>query len=234
MSLQSPQTYLDLVQRLAYECGVASSAVPTTVVNATGQTADLCNWLAQADMEIQAKHPDWDFKRVSPGVSFATVAGQLIYTPAQAGVAAGVSAWLRNTFRVYNTAQGQSGEIRMAYWDYEDWRDVFQIGALRTSQVWPVNFTILPNLSLGVQCPLAGYTMTGDYFSVPVMLTADSDVPSYPTQFIMLPVYEAMKSYAYFESAPEVLARAEKGAARLWALLENGRLPQIYGTGELC
>jgi hypothetical protein len=224
---------LDCVQRLAFEAGIATTSVPTTTLNATGQTADLCNWVSQADLEIQIRYRDWDFKRVSPGVSFVTVAGQMIYTPAQAGVAAGVSAWARDTFRVYNTATGTPSEIRMSYWEYDEWRNAFQISALRTAQVFPVNFTILPNLSLGLQCPLAGYTITGDYFGIPVPLTADADVPSLPNQFIMLIVYEALKSYALFESAPEVLNRAEQGARFLRTELENQRLPQIYTAGSL-
>lgn len=232
MSLLNPANFLDLVQRLSFEAGIAGSG-PTTVLNASGQTADLCNWINQSWLDIQTKHRDWDFMRVTPGVSFTTVAGQLIYTPAQAGVAAGVTAWKRDTFRVYLTSAGTPSEIRMKFWEYDDWRDTFQISALRTSQVQPVNFTILPNLSLGLQCPLAGYTITGDYFSIPVGFAADTDIPSLPNQFIMLIVWDALLNYAYFESAPEVLARAKEQSNKLWTRLEHQRLPQIYGAGEL-
>ena len=197
MSLLNPTNFIDCVQRLAYEAGVVSTAIPTTIVNATGQTQDFAMWVNQAWIEIQSKYVDWDFMRVTPGFSFTTVAGQLIYTPTQAGVSAGVvGAWLRDTFRVYNTATGTPSEIRISWWDYDEWRNVFQISALRTAQVIPVNFTILPNLSLGLQCPLAGYTIIGDYFSAPLGFTADTDVPSIPVQFIMLIVYEALKIYA--------------------------------------
>jgi hypothetical protein len=233
MSLLNPTNFLDLVQRLSFEAGIAGAG-PTTVIGATGQSEDLAAWINQAWLEIQSKYLDWDFMRVSPGVSFVTVAGQMIYTPAQAGVAVGVvNSWARETFRVYNTVTGTPSEIRIKFWPYDDWRDTFQISALRTSQVLPVNFTILPNQSLGLQCPAAGYTITGDYFSAPLGFAADADIPSIPVQFIMLIVYEALKQYALFESAPEVLTRAEKGANRLWNLLENGRLPQVYTAGSL-
>lgn len=232
MSLLNPVNFLDLVQRLSFEAGLAGSG-PTTTVNASGQTADLCNWINQANIDIETKHPDWDFKRVTPGTSFATVAGQMIYTPTQAGVSAGVSAWAKHTFRVYNTVAGFPSEIRMTHWEYDDWRDAFQISSLRTGQVIPVNFTVLPNLSLGLQCPAAGYTVSADYYAIPVGFTADADIPAIPNRFIMLIVWEALKAYALFESAPEVMTRAEKEYNKLMTRLENSFLPQIYAAREL-
>ncbi len=232
MSLLNPVNFLDLVQRLSFEAGIAGSG-PTTVVNATGQTQNLCSWINQAWIDIQSRHPDWQFQRVSPGFSFVTVAGQMIYTPAQAGVAAGVSAWDRHTFRVYNTVAGQASELRMTYWDYDDWRDTFQISSLRTGQVLPVNFTVLPNRSIGLQCPLAGYTITGDYYTIPTGFTADADVPSIPSRFIMAIVFEALKAYALYESAPEVMTRAERESQKFMTRLENDQLPEVYAGPEL-
>lgn len=233
MSLLNPETFLDLVQRTSFECGIAGPG-PSTLVGATGQNADLFNWVNQAWLEIQSKHPYWLFKRVSPGVSFATVAGQMIYTPTQAGVTVGdVAAWDIGTFRVYKTATGTSSEIFMEFEDYDIWRDCYQIGALRTAQVQPIVFTVLPNRSLGIQCPLAGYTITGDYFSVPTPFTADGDIPSIPKQYIMLIVYEAMKKYAFFESAPDVLNQAKTYADPLMTRLENTNLPPIRTCGAL-
>jgi hypothetical protein len=51
-----------------------------------------------------------------------------------------------------------------------------------------------------------------------------------PTNFHMLVVYEAMKKYAGFESAPEVFTRANTEAKPMWRDLERNQLPaMIWG-----
>lgn len=233
MSILTPTNYLELVQRLAFEVGVPPESI-TTAQNPTGQLATFCNWVNQSWLEIQSKHVDWNFMRVTPGISFATIAAQQIYTPTQAGIARGVvSAWARETFRVYTTVVGTPSEIRMSYIDYDDWRDLYQLGSLRTSQVQPVVFTILPNLSLGLQCPLVGYTITGDYFEAPLPFSADLDIPSIPPQFIMLIVYRAMQIYGLFESATEVYSQGKLLYDAMMNKLENARLPEIRHAGAL-
>ncbi|MGH8595396.1 MAG: hypothetical protein ACREXT_01915, partial [Gammaproteobacteria bacterium] len=179
-------------------------------------------------------HPDWTFMRVSPGVSFATIADQMLYTPLQTGIASGVlNGWMRHTFRSYHTATGLLSEIFMEYWDYDDWRDCYQIGALRTARVNPTVMTIAPNLSIGIPCPLAGYTITGDYHSAPVSFAADADKPSLPVEFRMMIVGYAMMAYAQFESASEVYAQGKQYYDPLLSRLEGSRLREIRAVGAL-
>ena len=233
MSVANPSTFLDLCQRLASECGVSGSG-PSTVTGQTGESARLVNWIATRWLTIQRRHPDWHFLLVSPGVSFVTVAGQALYTPTQCGVTAGVvGQWKRDTFRCYLTASGTPTEIFLRYLDYDLWRDLYQYGTLRTTQVQPTVMTVTPNFSIGLQTPLAGYTITGDYFLAPVALTADSDVPTIPIQHIMGIVYGAMMDYGTFESAPEVYQRGLEGYLNTLAELEKNRLPEIQAVGCL-
>jgi hypothetical protein len=233
MSLLTPENYLDLVQRTFVDCGITDDP-PTTTLNPTGQVQAICNLVNQQWLEIQSKHDDWNFMRVSPGVSFVTVAGQQLYTPTQAGITRGVvSSWRRGTFRVYNTAAGFPSEMEMSYWDYDDWRDLYQFSSQRTAQQIPLNFTITPNNSIGLQCPLAGYTITGDYHSAPLPFAADADVPSIPPQFIMLIVYKTMMVYGLTESAPEVYGQGKLLYDPLMSKLENQRLKEIRTAGAL-
>lgn len=172
--------------------------------------------------------------RVSPGVSFPTVAGQQLYTVAQTGIVRGVvSSWRRDTFRVYNTSAGFPSEMEMSYWDFDEWRGLYLFAAQRTSQQIPLNFTITPDNSIGLQCPLAGYTVTGDYHSAPLSFSADGDVPSIPSQFIMLIVYKAMMVYGLAESAPEVYGQGKTLYDPLMSKLENQRLKEIRTSGAL-
>lgn len=231
MSVLNPATFLELVQRTSQECMVDGPG-PTTLASASGQTLDFARWVSQSYLELQTKHQDWNWMRVTPGVSFATIAGQMVYTVTEAGIAAGVTDWDRRTFRVYPTGT-QASEVFMTYMDYDLWRDTMQWGALRTNQVRPQFFTILPDLSLGLQCPLTGYTITADYYAVPTILEVDSDTTRLPAQYRMVIVGEAMKKYALSESASEVMAQAKLYTDPLMTRLENQRMKEISGAGGL-
>lgn len=232
--LATPRTFLDLVIRLSFECGIAGPG-PSTTINQIGQNADLVNWIATAWLEIQTEHQDWSFMlRSEPGLTFATIAGKAIYTPGEMGVPEGdVGEYKRNTFRNHLTSEGLQSEVFMDYVDYDHWRDAYQFGALRTAQVQPIVFTITPNKNIGLMTPLAGFTITGDYFTVPIPFVNDADVPSLPKQWIMAIVYKAMMTYGAFESAPEVYNRGAMQYERLRKEMQKSRLPEIVTAGGL-
>lgn len=79
--------FLQLCQRAASECGVATgSAIRTvlpTVEGATGSLGRIVDWVNDAWSDVQMAHDDWDWMRSSnllgSGVSFRTVAGQASY-----------------------------------------------------------------------------------------------------------------------------------------------------------
>lgn len=234
MSVLNPTTFLDLVQRFAVDVGAVTdpAAQLPTIVGATGQALTFSGYINQAWKEIQLIHADWTFLRNS--TSFTTVAAQTTYTAAQAGVVAGsVGQWSRESFRVYLTASGFPSEQRMTWLDYDDWRDTFLFGSLRTAQVQPLYIAATPSLGLAIPCPLPGYTIIGDYYASPVGLTADAEIPSLPSQFIMLIIYRATMAYAEFESAPEVFAQGKRGYDLLFNKLESSRLIEIRAAGAL-
>lgn len=233
MSILNPSTFLELTQRLSQECQIAGSG-PTTVVNASGQAFDLFAWISQASKEIDELHEDWGYLLVHPGVAFATIAGQQLYTPAQCGVTAGeVGLWKRDTFRNYLSTTGYASEIEMAYHDYDTWLRTEKIGVLRTTQVRPMVFTIAPDKSIGLQCPLAGYTIIGDYYRIPFVLELDADVPLIPQRYRMAIVYRAMMAYATEENAPEIYNEGERNYQKILANMFRTQLTQISSGGAL-
>lgn len=233
MSVANPSSFLDLVQRFAVEVGIADDG-PTTVLSQTGESARLVNAVATAWIDLQKVHPDWGFLLVTPGVSFTTIAGQALYTPTQAGVLAGaVGQWRRESFRCYHTSTGQSSEIYLTYIPYDQWRDLYQYGSLRTTRVQPTVMTVLPNFSLGLQTPLEGYTITGEYYAAPVQLALDADIPTIPSQHIMGIVYLAMMTYGGYESAGEVYQIGQQKFNLVRAQMEKDRLIEITPTGAM-
>ena len=223
-------TYLQLVQRLARECGVSGTI--SSVVNQTGEAKRLCDWVADSWRDIQATHQDWQWLRKT--TSFATVAAKATYSPATDILLPDFGMWDRHTFRNYPTAVGNRGEIFMDYVDYETWRNSYQYGALRYTQSRPMQFAIAPDKSICLgPVPNSDYTVTADYYSAPVELVADADVPALPTQFHMAIVYNAMISYGMFEAAPEVLQRGQTEFTRIMSRVAVDRLPQIMFGGAL-
>lgn len=230
MSLLNPTNYLDLLQRFSVDVG-ATDDPPATAQDPEGQVQEFCNLLNQAWIEIQCIHPDWKFNRSS--ASFTTIVDQTSYTPTQAGIARGVlNGWKEDSFRSYLTTSIAS-EMHMTPLDYDEWRDTYLIGSMRTARVQPIVFAVGPTLSLHIPCPLAGYTIIGDYYSAPLGFDADADIPSIPAEFIMLIVYKAMINYGTSESAPDLIAKGQFGYGPLMARLESSRLPQVRTVGAL-
>jgi hypothetical protein len=204
--------YLELCQRMRQECGISGTG-PSTVVNQTGNLKRIVDWVNTAWIDIQTAHQDWDWMRTS--ASFPTVASQATYALGTGTGTVGVSVatfgkWDRDTFRNYDTSVGTDSEVFMGFVHYDTWRDVYFYGALRTTTTRPIDMSITPAKAIALgPPPLVGYTITGDYFTAPLDMTADADIPALPAQFQMAIIYRAMMSYGAYEAAPEVYQRGE-------------------------
>lgn len=234
---------LQLVQRLGQECGV-SGTVATTQGTLVGETARLVTWIDQAWDDIQTKNDDWTWMRssnlISAGVAFATVEGDYDYPlgtgPGTVGVAAdNFGKWDADSFRLCTTAFGINDEVPLGLITYDQWRDGYMIGAQRLVKTRPTVVAIGPGETVVVAPPpTAGYTITADYFVAPSAMANDNDAPvGLPLQFHMLIVYLAMTYYAGYESAPEVLDRAQAGYAPMMRRLERLRAQPITAAGAL-
>ena len=225
MSVLNPETFLELTQRAHQECGIQGEA-PDTVVGAIGTNLNLFIWVNEAWKWLQRARPDWHFMHGS--FSFVTVAGQTQYTPTQAGITEGaVSSWRTNTFRQYLTSAGQSSEIRMIEEPYDQFRDAFLISSLRTSQRPPYHFTIDKSKNILMECPLVGYTITGEHYKAVTGMEDDDDEPSLEVEDRMILVYKAMEMYALDQNAPEVLQSARIGLKPILNRLDIRRLDSL-------
>lgn len=225
-------SFIDIVNRARSECGVTGNPL-TTLSGVTGESLRFKNWVAEAYMEIQRKHTDWEWLRES--FSITTVDAQQVYTLANIGISETFGKWKPDTFRIYTTALGYSTETFMYPTAYESFRDTWQFGANRAVKNRPTTFAVFPNKSLGLgPAPDAtGYTVVGDYYTQPVEMADDDDVPAFPSKFHMLLVYEAMKHYAWYESAAEVYQRGDVKAGALMSELEFDQLPSVIIGGAM-
>ncbi len=241
--------YLELCQRMVSECGVSGTL--TTVAGQQGSLQRCINWVSQAWDELQTEHDDWQFMRSSRllggGVSFPTINAQLFYP---LGVGAGLIGldaddfghWDMQSFRCQTTSVGIADETFMDNVDYEAWRNAYMYGTMQQTTTRPVAIAEGPENQLCVGPASDGnYTITGDFYWAPQIMSADADVPknrgstwTLPKRFHMLIVYRAMKFYAAYESAPEVHQRAVDGQGDLLAKLEMLYLPEITAGEPLC
>lgn len=222
--------FLALCKRVRQECGITGTG-PSTVVSQTGELGRIVDWTNDAWRDIQTAHMDWDWMRAS--ASFATVQAQAVYPLGSGAGTCGVTVanhgrWIRNTARCYVTSVGTNSEAILGYIPYEAWRNTYQFGATRQAYSRPVEFTIAPDRSICLgPVALSGYTVTLDYFSAPVDLAADADIPSLPTQYHLAIVYKAMMYYGAYEAAVEVYQRGEVEFKKLMQRMNADRVPEV-------
>lgn len=218
--------FLQLAQRLRQEAG-ASGSGPIAVTGQSGESQRLVDWINTAWLEIQGLHDQWGFMRQS--FQFSTPAGTDKTTPVQAGIS-DFRYWHTNTLRCWRTSIGTADEQWMIEWDYQVFRDTYRFNQNRTFQGRPMVFAVEPSSKAIMYGPLPDdeYTVVGEYQSVPAPFSIATDEPSIPSHMHMIIVYKALEYYGMFESAPEVVQRAQKQYAILLAQLEREQLPVVY------
>lgn len=236
-------TFLELAQRVRQECRVSGSG-PTDVTGQVAEYQRLLSWVQEAWREIQRGNPAWRFMRRS--ATCPTVNAQATY-PASAFAdsltgAAITNTWGRwaldydsgDTFRNYVTSAGLVSEVPMFPIDYDVWRDTYQFGATRTTYSRPTSLALAPDGSLALgPVPAAGYTLVGDYYTKPVLLTAATDTPACPEEFHMAIVYKAMTYYGVSEAAPEIYDFGAQQFQRIFADLTRHQAPRFRLAGAL-
>ena len=224
--------YLQLVQDLHGECQMSGTA-PTTLVGLTGQLADLARWVKDAWTEISNLRDEWLFKLTEVSWSTASLASD--YDPAAAPLSlTDHSDWVPGSFRYYTTAVGTTSEQFVDWLEYPHFRDYYLFGSRRTQVGPPIAVTSAPNkhILIGPK-PDKDYTMVGQFQSFEPTLAVDADTPGIPARFHKLIVYRALQAYALTLGAPEALAKAERGEARMLPQLLRHQLPRPMIAGPL-
>lgn len=241
-------TFLQLCQRAVVECGVSGTI--SFVTGQTGSLGRIVNWVAEAWLDIQVEHDDWDWMRapllssgsvLTGGFAFQTVAGQWSYPIGNGAGTVGIGPtrfgnYDRWSFRCSTTAQGFLDETQFGEdIPYQAWRDGYMLGANRLLQTRPTVVAIGSDQSLNLGPPPNGlYTITGDFFVSPTRMVMEPDVPpGLPDRYHMLIVYGAMRKYAGYEAASEVMERGTREYTRMMRHLEVARLPRMDFAGAL-
>lgn len=214
-------TFLEMVQLLREEVG-ANGTGPAAVAGQTGEYGRLVRYLARADEDVQRKYNEWKFMRGN--FSLTTTANIASYSPATIGLAK-FRDWRWTTFKIRRTVDSPSSETELPYIDYQTYLDI-NIGA--NSPSMPQCFTVGNAMELLLwPMPNEAYTITGEYQKAVTTLTADADVPAYPSEYHMLAVYRAMMSYGRFTAAQEVYNDGRLNYRTMLKEMSRTQLPRI-------
>lgn len=228
--------YLELCQTFARETGISTSG-PSSVTGQIGEFISVIDWVQQAYIDIQLRHP-WKWLRRE--FTLQTTDGDGVYAFSDCTDADGTltrfDRWLINDLhdppKIY---QGSAaGETFLSYVDHADFRVVYQIGAQRTNESQPIHITAdeQDRLLLG-PIPNGQYTVTGWYFRSPQVLAENDDVPEMPAHFHRLIVLYALEHYGYKYVAQEALERSFRQGRRMLRQLEATQAPRIRLCGPL-
>jgi hypothetical protein len=244
--------FLQLVNRAIVEAGSSVQPLATLANPATGEVSRFIGWVQDAWNEIQTMQSEWAWLR--PWIQFPTVLQQQQYSLSYLNsnatlqfpwfnnaantslVTAGVTIkdQVRKSFRSWNTFTGGPDEQIVNFMDWDEFRNIYVYATQRTNYARPVIGTIAPDKAIWFgPIPDAGVSSQGYTISLEVwldnqILLVDTDTPLMPVRFHMAIVWKALDYYSTFESAPEVMTRAEKSFSKIYGKLIQDQLPIIY------
>ena len=217
---------LQLTQRLSREANVNQTG-PTSTLNQVGEYLRLVNWIDAAYEEIQVAHATWNFLRYE--FSFALTIGVANYTATAAGLTS-FSEWVADDegesedFRIYTTA---SDEQYMTYVPWDMFRVNYMVGTQRTQTGKPSIYTIKPDGSLlFFPIPDFAYTVLGEYYKAPQVMSADADVPIFDEKFHLTIMWKALMFYGAYASEADKYTFGNQQFKKLMRAMENRYLPQ--------
>lgn len=205
-------TFLELAKRLRQECA-GSGDGPASVTTPAGEDALWVSWVNQAYYQLQSKQTRWNW--MWEAQTLPLVAGTQVYALSSP------------------TIQPDSFHIAGDYLEYRHWRD-FQAYAVNGVTGKPGAFSVRPDNNLVLDTlPDQDYTLSFEHYRLPALMAANDDIPLLPERYHMLIVYLAMRLYAAYENAPEILSGSNLEYQQMMALLSRDTLPEVELPGAL-
>lgn len=218
------KTFLQLAQRLRQEVS-GSGTGPSTTVGQTGELKRLIDWIVEADEEVQQEHDEWKFMVGS--FTLNTVATDNSYAASDCITpVTDLRNWRLETFKIYLLSAGTGGERKLYWMDYQEWYERYNTGTQSSTQ--PSRFTVGNDMSIKLGAtPDAVYRISGEYQKSVTSLSANADVPIYPSEFHMLPVYSGMMKHGLYVGSPEFYQKGEILYNKMMRRMERSQLPRI-------
>lgn len=227
--------FLGLCNSLHEKTG-ESGADLTTVISQTGYYREVVNYIANAWLDIQTKHPSWRFLRreaLPPTIALNPLVDADAWVLANLNT--NIDEYHKNTFSVYDPAIGSSDESRLSYVAWERWKLIFGLDYDNSNPGRPIHITINPytdQLVLG-PTPDKAYIIAFQFAQQPVMLTADTDTPRIIAGLHEIIVWQALERYGMQEESNANTERGRRYYRRYLHRLQRRELPEIAIGGPL-
>lgn len=228
--------FLELVQRLRSEAGIAGTG-PATTVGQSGELGRLVNWISAAYEDIQNKNLDWRFHRKNFVLLLLPSVNIYSRTSPDLALPSGVSVknFKRNSLRIYTDTSRFSDELWLPNRDWDLFRDNRLRGASSVQTGRPIEFSLDPSKDIYVwPTPDAAtqYYIRGEFYQAPDVFASDTSVPIFDSNHMAI-VYNALMRYADYASEPALFAFAQQQYGRLIGKLEADWKEPITRGGAL-
>lgn len=227
-------TFLELCAKLAQNTA-ATGPAPATVVGQTGRKGQVVGFVRDAWTAIQNMSPYWSWLRAE--FEGDLVVNQLIYQPADLGIATRFSEWIEDdpardvpAMSLYDNSIGRDDEAWIREISYDAWRMRFDYRTHDAQR--PTYWAIYPgdnSLRFGSR-PDKAYKVRGEYRKTPQVLAADTDVPEMPDRFHDLIWQKAAMKLAGSDEAVQAYQFSKADHDETMAALLRDCLPK-FSTG---
>lgn len=236
MTIATPATFLDLVQRTHNECGFTTDRQPVSVLNQNNMAAKLVEWVQSAHTIVQQDSAGERWKFDWAQVQADLQPGDEDYDPVvDFGQAAGVKAFAQDDAAayVYKPATGLVTRIFLRFVPWESFRglNVPQIQSSAPSYYW----TQRPDGQIVYfPCPnVAGWRAVHECYLNPKVLVGDADTPRMPLSYRMAIVWRAVMLFCGNRKDGDLYTHAANEFDRVMTQMRATQLPQWRSGGSL-
>lgn len=220
---------MQLCDDLRREVGAGNTAI-TTITGLTGAYAQIAEWIADADLQIQHRWADWNFLWTEFS-AFTLTSGTREYSLSDLSIT-DMGSWDRDSFIINPTADDFN---KLKELDYYEWRNSQKLGSgPQSAQDRPTRFVIKPdNAVVFYPTPNAAttYTFIADYWKTATRLSGDAATSNIPEKFERIILVRAKFMYWEFEEM-QPPQQAIDEYAELTLQLESAELPDHHWSRQ--
>lgn len=205
-------TYLDLIKKAWADMGL-SGMPPADVEKAQSMHKRVCDWVRDADFEVQQLHYNWRF--LWKETEMQMVPGQDLYLPKELGIED-----FNHLIRLSITEDPAGGWARLRFKPL----DVLD----RPGDGMPGHFTLRPDGAwMFDNAPDKPYWLAFEYYRTPKELAGNFDEPLIPSEWQHVIVHRAKMAYALYDESAGDLQSANMKYQSTLTRMESRLLPPI-------
>jgi len=222
--------FLTLVQRVFIEGGISGQI--NSVQNQTGEALRIVTWVNSAYREI-LNSDQFSFGFIRREQQSQLVIGKGTYSKADLSLPL-LGQWDTDTMRV-SVNQDRSDESFVFNLRWPDFRDYWRFSTRSITTGRPLNCSVDQDTNLQIgPLPEVAYWLNFQYLETPPDMLDNMDVPVIPERWQMAIVWRALRHYGMFESAPEVVMRADAAYNEIMLRMTLDQTPEIVVGAPLC